>query len=69
MKNAAFWSVTLCGSCENRRFGETYHLKHQDEKSQEARDSVNSNWQLKTAFSNNSVYVEFEGHIEGLLLE
>jgi hypothetical protein len=23
MKNAVFWDVALCGSCKNRRFGET----------------------------------------------
>jgi hypothetical protein len=29
MKNAVFWDVTPCGSCENRRFGGTYCLRHQ----------------------------------------
>jgi hypothetical protein len=29
MQNAVFWDVTLCGSCNNRRFGGTYHLHHQ----------------------------------------
>jgi hypothetical protein len=29
-KNAVFWGVTPCGSCQNWCFGETYHLHHQD---------------------------------------
>jgi hypothetical protein len=29
MKNAAFYNVTPCGSCNNRRFGGTYHLHDQ----------------------------------------
>jgi hypothetical protein len=24
MKNAVFWDVTVCGSCQNGRFGETF---------------------------------------------
>jgi hypothetical protein len=32
MKNAVFWDVTTCGSCKNRRFGETYRLHHQGDK-------------------------------------
>jgi hypothetical protein len=32
VKNAVFWDVTLCGSCENRCFGGTYHLLHQGDK-------------------------------------
>jgi hypothetical protein len=27
MKNFVFWDVTLCGSCEKRRFGGTYRLR------------------------------------------
>jgi E3 ubiquitin-protein ligase DOA10 len=27
MKNGVFWDVTPCGSCKNRRFGGTQHLK------------------------------------------
>jgi hypothetical protein len=34
MKNAVFWDVTLYGSCDNRRFGVTYHLYHQGDKNQ-----------------------------------
>jgi hypothetical protein len=32
MKNGAFWVVTPCGSCKNRRFGGTWHLLHQGDK-------------------------------------
>jgi hypothetical protein len=28
MKNAVSWDATGCGSCNNRRFGGTYHLHH-----------------------------------------
>jgi hypothetical protein len=31
MKNAVFWDVMSCGSCENRQFGATHHLHHKDE--------------------------------------
>jgi hypothetical protein len=30
MKCALFWDVTPCWSCNNRRFGETYHLLQSD---------------------------------------
>jgi hypothetical protein len=33
MKNAVFWDVAPCGSCENRRFGGTCSLHFQVEKS------------------------------------
>jgi hypothetical protein len=33
MKNAVFWDVTPCGSFKNRRFGGTYRLLHQGDKS------------------------------------
>jgi hypothetical protein len=29
LKNFAFWVVTPCGSCKNRRFGGTWRLLHQ----------------------------------------
>jgi hypothetical protein len=32
MKNAAFWHVTPCGSCNNRRFGGPYHIYHHGDK-------------------------------------
>jgi hypothetical protein len=32
LKNAVFWDVTLCGSCENRRFGGPYRLRHESDK-------------------------------------
>jgi hypothetical protein len=31
MKNAVFWDVTQCISCNNRRFGGMYRLQHQGE--------------------------------------
>jgi hypothetical protein len=32
-KNGVFWVVTPCGSCKNRRFGGTWRLLHQGDKS------------------------------------
>jgi hypothetical protein len=32
LKNAVFWIVTPCGSCENRRFEENYLFHHLDKK-------------------------------------
>jgi hypothetical protein len=32
MKNGAFWVVTPCGSCKNRRFGGTWRLLQQGDK-------------------------------------
>jgi hypothetical protein len=40
MKNAVFWNVTPCDSCEDRRFGATYLLHHQDETNQRARKAI-----------------------------
>jgi hypothetical protein len=37
MKNAAFWDVTPCGCCKNRRFGGTYRLNHQGNKNRRVR--------------------------------
>jgi hypothetical protein len=34
MKNVVFWDVTPCGSCKNRRFGETFRLLLQGENNQ-----------------------------------
>jgi hypothetical protein len=31
MKNAVFWDVKPCGSCNNLSYGGTYHLHHQGE--------------------------------------
>jgi hypothetical protein len=33
MKKGVFWVVTPCGSCKNRRFGGTWRLLHQGDKS------------------------------------
>jgi hypothetical protein len=41
-KNAVYWDVTPCGSCTNRRFGETYHLHHQSDKNWEARNNISN---------------------------
>jgi hypothetical protein len=43
MKNVVFWDVTPSGSCENRRFGESYQLRHQGDKNRRARNNVSSN--------------------------
>jgi hypothetical protein len=43
MKNAVLWDVMLCGSCKKRHFGGTYRLYHQDERNQQARNSISSN--------------------------
>jgi hypothetical protein len=48
-KNVDFWDVVPCGSCKNRRFGERYRLVQLGEKSQQARNNVSSNYQLKYA--------------------
>jgi hypothetical protein len=37
MTNALFWDVTPCGSCKNRRFGGTYSLHYQGDKSRRPR--------------------------------
>jgi hypothetical protein len=48
MKYAIFWVVTPCDPGKNRRFGGTYHLHHQGDKNQRARND-SSNQQLKHA--------------------
>jgi hypothetical protein len=35
VKNAVFWDVTPCGSFNNQRFGGTYRLNHQHDKTGE----------------------------------
>jgi hypothetical protein len=47
IKNAIFWDVTLCGSCENQHFGGMCCLHQQDERNQWAGNNVSSNLQLK----------------------
>jgi hypothetical protein len=49
MKNAVLWYVTPCVSCNNRRFGGTNRLYHQDGKNQRARNNVSSQRALATA--------------------
>jgi hypothetical protein len=46
MENAVFWDVMPCGSCKSWCFGGTYHLHHQDDKNQWARNNlaVTINW-------------------------
>jgi hypothetical protein len=43
MKNAIFWDAEPCGSCKSPGFGVTYHLHHQGDKNQWARNSVPPN--------------------------
>jgi hypothetical protein len=43
MKNAVFWDVAPCGSCNNRRFGGTYRHHHQGDKNQGDRNNVSGN--------------------------
>jgi hypothetical protein len=45
LKNCVFWDVTPCGSCKNRRFGGSYRLHQQGDKSGWTRNSVSCNWQ------------------------
>jgi hypothetical protein len=40
MKNAVFWDVASCGSCENRRFGENVRLHLQDRENPRAKKNV-----------------------------
>jgi hypothetical protein len=42
IKNVIFWDVTLCGSCENRRFGGTYLVHHHGDKNQRARNNFSN---------------------------
>jgi hypothetical protein len=43
MKNAVFWDVTPCGSCKNRRFGQTYRLHRLGEKNRRTWNLVTAN--------------------------
>jgi hypothetical protein len=47
MKNDVFCDVTQCGSCKNRRFGDTYPFHHQGYKNLRVRNNVSSNYQPK----------------------
>jgi hypothetical protein len=40
LKNAVFWDVTPCGSCNNRRFERNYWLHQQSAKNQQGRNNV-----------------------------
>jgi hypothetical protein len=40
MKDAVFWGVTPCSSCENRRFEGMYHLHHQGEQNQQTSKNI-----------------------------
>jgi hypothetical protein len=42
-EECVFWDVMPCGSCENRSFGGTYRLHHQDGKNWRARYNFSSN--------------------------
>jgi hypothetical protein len=43
MKNALFWDVTQCESCNNRRLGKTYLLYNQAYKNRWKRNNVSRN--------------------------
>jgi hypothetical protein len=43
MNNTIFLDVMPCSLCKNRRFGGTYHLYHQGEKHQQARNNFSNN--------------------------
>jgi hypothetical protein len=47
VKNAVFWDVTPCGSCQSRYLGGIYHLHQHSGKNQRARNHGSSNQQLK----------------------
>jgi hypothetical protein len=40
LKNTAFWDVSPCGSCKNRRFGGTYCLHPQGENNQRTKNTL-----------------------------
>jgi hypothetical protein len=46
VKKAAFWDVTTCGYCKNRRFGGKFRLHHQDEQNEITKKNVSSMLQL-----------------------
>jgi hypothetical protein len=43
MKNGVFWVVMPCGSCKNRRFGGTWRLRQQGDKSRCTRNNTSCN--------------------------
>jgi hypothetical protein len=43
MKKGVFWVVTPCGSCNNRRFGGTWCLLHQGDKTRRTRNNTSCN--------------------------
>jgi hypothetical protein len=47
MKNAVFWDVTVCGSCNNRRFGGTHRLHQQGDKNRRVRNNVSNRRTLR----------------------
>jgi hypothetical protein len=49
MKNAVFWDVTWCGSCNKRRFGGMYRLCNQVYKDQRGRNVNSRVFQLLVA--------------------
>jgi hypothetical protein len=40
MKNAVFWDVAPCDSCQNRLFGGTYRVQHQGDKNRRNMNNV-----------------------------
>jgi hypothetical protein len=43
-ENAVFWNVSPCGSCKNRHFRGTYHLRYQGGKNLRARNVSSETW-------------------------
>jgi hypothetical protein len=57
LKNPVSWDVTLCGSCKDRRSGETYRLHHQGDKNRRARNNVSSKQQQKHAAKETAFFI------------
>jgi hypothetical protein len=49
LKNGVFWDVTPCGSCKNRRFGGTWRLLHQGDKTDVRCEEIPS-WHFFAAY-------------------
>jgi hypothetical protein len=69
LKTTIFWDMTLCGSCENRRFGGRCRLHHQGERNQLAKNNISNSqhcgenlksYRMKVLFRNVS-WVQTEG--------
>jgi hypothetical protein len=68
MKNAVSWHVRSCSSCKNRRFGGTYHLHHQGDKNQRARNIVgrgDCRQVIGMGFEANVKWIQYKGQFHG----